>query len=43
MLEAVASYDILIWHTDFSVAVSNNDLNVLCTSNLFDDLIDDIA
>nr|GEV20892.1 protein ALP1-like isoform X1 [Tanacetum cinerariifolium] len=43
MLEAVASYDIWIWHAFFGVAGANNDLTVLNHSLLFDDLLDDIA
>ncbi|GJZ26596.1 ALP1-like protein [Tanacetum coccineum] len=42
MLEAVASYDLWIWHA-FFVAGANNDLTVLNNSPLFDDLLDDIA
>ncbi|XP_048494770.2 uncharacterized protein LOC125494920 [Beta vulgaris subsp. vulgaris] len=37
MLEAVASVDLWIWHAYFGVAGSNNDLNVLSRSNLFQD------
>ncbi|GJY44692.1 ALP1-like protein isoform X1 [Tanacetum coccineum] len=43
MLEAVASYDLWIWHAFFGVAGANNDLTVLNNSPLFDDLLDDIA
>ncbi|GKD97483.1 ALP1-like protein, partial [Tanacetum coccineum] len=43
MLEAVASYDLWIWHAFFGVASANNDLTVLNDSPLFDDLLDDIA
>ncbi|GKC35575.1 zinc finger, CCHC-type containing protein [Tanacetum coccineum] len=43
MLEAVASYDLWIWHAIFRVAGANNDLTVLNNSSLFDDLLDDIA
>lgn len=43
MLEAVASYDLWIWHAFFGVAGANNDLTVLYNSPLFDDLIDDIG
>ncbi|GJZ75750.1 ALP1-like protein [Tanacetum coccineum] len=43
MLEAVASYDLWIWHAFFWVAGANNDLTVLNNSMLFDDLLDDIA
>ncbi|XP_010670283.1 uncharacterized protein LOC104887366 [Beta vulgaris subsp. vulgaris] len=37
MLQAVASVDLWIWHAYFGVAGSNNDLNVLSRSNLFQD------
>lgn len=43
MLEAVALHDFWICHAYFGVAGSNNDLNALYTSNLFDDHIDDIT
>ncbi|GJR01415.1 ALP1-like protein isoform X1 [Tanacetum coccineum] len=43
MLEAVASYNLWIWHTFFGVSGANNDLTVLNNSPLFDDLLDDIA
>nr|XP_043617268.1 uncharacterized protein LOC122589087 [Erigeron canadensis] len=42
MLEAVASYDLWIWHAYFGLAVSN-DINVLNESDLFDDLLQDRA
>lgn len=35
ILEAVASYDLHIWHAFFGVAGSNNDINVLNQSPLF--------
>jgi hypothetical protein len=35
ILEAVASYDLRIWHAYFGVAGSNNDINVLNRSPLF--------
>ena len=35
ILEAVASYDLWIWHAFFGVAGSNNDINVLNQSPLF--------
>ncbi|XP_071688393.1 uncharacterized protein [Rutidosis leptorrhynchoides] len=38
MLEAVASYDMWIWHSFFGMAGSNNDINVLNHSPLFDSL-----
>ncbi|XP_071709184.1 uncharacterized protein [Rutidosis leptorrhynchoides] len=40
MLEAVASYDMWIWHAFFGPTGSNNDINVLNESNLFEDLLD---
>ncbi|GKB18651.1 transcription elongation factor SPT6 [Tanacetum coccineum] len=43
MLEAVASYDLWIWHAFFGVAGANNDLTVINNSPLFDDLLDDVA
>ncbi|GJR38557.1 ALP1-like protein [Tanacetum coccineum] len=43
MLEAVASYDLWIWHAFFGVAGANNDITVLNNFPLFDDLLDDIA
>ncbi|XP_071727894.1 uncharacterized protein [Rutidosis leptorrhynchoides] len=38
MLEAVASYDLWIWHAFFGMAGSNNDINVLNQSPIFDKL-----
>ncbi|GKE97048.1 ALP1-like protein, partial [Tanacetum coccineum] len=38
LLEAVASQDLWIWHAFFGVVVSNNDINVLYKSLLFNDL-----
>ncbi|GJV26894.1 ALP1-like protein [Tanacetum coccineum] len=38
LLEAVASQDLWIWHAFFGVAGSNNDINVLYKSPLFNDL-----
>ncbi|GKD11563.1 ALP1-like protein isoform X1 [Tanacetum coccineum] len=38
LLEAVASQDLWIWHAFFGVARSNNDINVLYQSPLFNDL-----
>nr|GEV13112.1 protein ALP1-like [Tanacetum cinerariifolium] len=38
LLEAVASQDLWIWHAFFSVVGSNNDINVLYQSPLFNDL-----
>nr|XP_043632987.1 uncharacterized protein LOC122604154 [Erigeron canadensis] len=43
ILEAVASYDLWIWHAYFGPAGSNNDINVLNESDLFDDLLQDRA
>ncbi|GKD44453.1 RNA-directed DNA polymerase, eukaryota, partial [Tanacetum coccineum] len=43
MLEAVASYNLWIWHVFFGIAGVNNDINVLDNSPLFDDLLDDIT
>nr|XP_043611840.1 uncharacterized protein LOC122583509 [Erigeron canadensis] len=37
MLEAVASYDLWIWHASFGPAGSNNDINMLNESDLFKD------
>ena len=39
MLEAVASADLWIWHAFFGVAGSNNDINVLNQSPLFNDVL----
>ncbi|GJZ57355.1 ALP1-like protein isoform X1 [Tanacetum coccineum] len=38
LLETVASQDLWIWHAFFGVAGSNNDINVLYQSPLFNDL-----
>ncbi|GJZ72419.1 ALP1-like protein [Tanacetum coccineum] len=38
LLEAVASQDLWIWHAFFGVAGSNNDINVLYQSPLFNNL-----
>nr|XP_043637834.1 uncharacterized protein LOC122608817 [Erigeron canadensis] len=43
MLEAVASYDLWIWHAYFGPTGSNNDINVLNESDLFDQLLEDRA
>ncbi|XP_071687045.1 uncharacterized protein [Rutidosis leptorrhynchoides] len=48
MLEAVASYDLCdvtlwIWHAYFGPAGSNNDINVLNQSDLFNELLEDTA
>ena len=39
VLEAIASQDLWIWHAFFGVAGSNNDVNVLDQSPIFDDLL----
>ncbi|XP_068311133.1 uncharacterized protein [Pyrus communis] len=39
VLEAVASYDTWIWHAFFGVPGSNNDINVLWSSPLFDNVV----
>jgi hypothetical protein len=38
ILEAVASYDLWIWHAFFGLPGSHNDINVLKTSFIFSDL-----
>ncbi len=38
MLEAVATYDLWIWHAFFGMPGSHNDINVLDWSPLFSDL-----
>ena len=38
ILEAVASYGLCIWHAFFGMPGSNNDLNVVERSTLFNDL-----
>ncbi|XP_071729027.1 uncharacterized protein [Rutidosis leptorrhynchoides] len=43
MLEAVASYDLWIWHAYFGPAGSNNDINILNQSDLFNELLQDRA
>ena len=37
-MEAVASYDLWIWHAFFGLSGSNNDINVLKRSHIFSDL-----
>ncbi|XP_034212746.1 uncharacterized protein LOC117625264 [Prunus dulcis] len=37
--EAVASYDTWIWHVFFGAAGSNNDINILARSPLFNDVV----
>ena len=39
-LEIVASFDLSIWHALFGVASSNNDINVLDYSLMFDEVLD---
>lgn len=43
ILEAVADYDLWIWHAYFGMSGSNNDINVLEASNLFSNLTQGIA
>ena len=43
ILEAVADYDLWIWHTYFGMPGSNNDINVLESSHLFSNLAQGIA
>ncbi|XP_076886920.1 uncharacterized protein LOC143536924 [Bidens hawaiensis] len=43
MLEAVASHDLWIWHAFFGVAGSNNDINVLNQSPLFNQILEESA
>ncbi|KAE8726216.1 putative UDP-glucosyl transferase 73B3 [Hibiscus syriacus] len=43
ILEAVADYDLWIWHAYFGMPGANNDINVLETSNLFSKLARGIA
>ena len=38
ILEAVADYDLWIWHAHFGLPGSNNDINVLEASHLFANL-----
>ncbi|KAH9605485.1 hypothetical protein KSS87_011976 [Heliosperma pusillum] len=40
ILEAIASYDLWIWHAYFGIAGSNNDINVLDRSLIFDEFLD---
>ncbi|XP_019094351.1 PREDICTED: putative nuclease HARBI1 [Camelina sativa] len=39
VLEAVASYDLWIWHAFFGAPGTMNDLNILDRSNVFDDIL----
>ena len=43
ILEAVADYDLWIWHAYFGMPGSNNDINVLESSRLFSNLTQGIA
>ncbi|XP_057445383.1 uncharacterized protein LOC130737585 isoform X1 [Lotus japonicus] len=43
MLEAVASQDLWIWHAFFGIAVSNNDINVLNQSDVFNNVLNGTA
>ncbi|XP_026398753.1 uncharacterized protein LOC113294577 [Papaver somniferum] len=43
VLEAVASYDLWFWHIFFGMPGSNNDLNVLAHSPLFDNMLKGVA
>ncbi|XP_057719886.1 uncharacterized protein LOC130934320 [Arachis stenosperma] len=43
VLEVVASSDLWIWHAFFGVSSSNNDINVLDRSPVFDDILNDHA
>ncbi|XP_057755526.1 uncharacterized protein LOC130974685 [Arachis stenosperma] len=43
VLEVVASSDLWIWHAFFGVCGSNNDINVLDCSPMFDDILNDRA
>ena len=43
ILEAVADYDLWIWHAYFGMPGSNNDINVLDSSHLFSNLAKGIA
>ncbi|XP_058783699.1 uncharacterized protein LOC131658422 [Vicia villosa] len=39
-LEAVASQDLWIWHAFFGIGGSNNDINVINQSNVFNDILE---
>ncbi|XP_021995298.1 protein ALP1-like [Helianthus annuus] len=43
ILQVVASQDLWIWHAYFGMAGANNDIAVLMSSNLFDDVVDGVA
>ena len=40
ILEAIASYDLWIWHAFFGLLGSLNDINVLDRSNVFSNLVE---
>ncbi|XP_008229162.1 PREDICTED: uncharacterized protein LOC103328543 [Prunus mume] len=42
-LSSVASYDTWIWHAFFEAAGSNNDINILARSPLFNDVVHGVA
>ena len=39
-MEAIASYDLWIWHAFFGLPKSNNDINVLERSHVFNKLVE---
>ncbi|XP_026396297.1 uncharacterized protein LOC113290929 [Papaver somniferum] len=43
VLEVVASYDFWFWHAFFGMPGSNNDLNMLAHSPLFDNILKGVA
>ncbi|XP_076909488.1 uncharacterized protein LOC143566765 [Bidens hawaiensis] len=43
ILEAVASFDLWIWHDFFGMADANNDIAVIQSSPVFDEIIDGVA
>ncbi|XP_022013817.1 uncharacterized protein LOC110913285 [Helianthus annuus] len=43
ILQAVASQDLWIWQAYFGMADANNNIAVLVSSNLFDDVVDGVA
>ncbi|XP_026443185.1 uncharacterized protein LOC113342789 [Papaver somniferum] len=43
VLEAVASYNLWFWYACFGMPGSNNDLNVLAHSPIFDNMLKDVA
>ncbi|CAH9125673.1 unnamed protein product, partial [Cuscuta epithymum] len=43
ILEIVAGHNLWIWHAFFGMAGTNNDVNVLDRSPLFDDIVNDVA